>query len=109
MTTDPSDLIPDKPSRRRTPKPPRKIGVYGRSEFRVGEPLPPILFVADFAAILDVSLQRGYQLEHANELIAFELKPRIGNRRRYSGKRVQQWADGDGDASRFFASTRHRA
>jgi len=102
----PATDTPPPKSRR---KPQREPGVYGRSTFRVGEPLPPILVIADMAAILDVSLQRGYQLHHANELIAFELKPRIGNRPRYSGKKVQQWLDGDGEASRFFASARRRA
>jgi hypothetical protein len=86
-----------------------KGGFYGRSAFRVGEPLPGVLFLKDLGDILDVGLARAYQLEHAGELVAFEMKPPVGGRRRYSGKKVQQWLDGDGEAPRFFGSARRRA
>lgn len=86
----------------------RRGGVYGASAFRVGELLPGVLYLEDLAAILSVKQARAYQLEKAGELAAFEMRPRIGHRARYSGKKVQQWLDGEGQASRFLGSARRR-
>jgi len=71
-------------------------GTYGRSAYRVGEPLPQVLVLPDVAAILGVASSQAQRLEHAGELAPFECLPRIGTRRRYSGKKLQQWVDGEG-------------
>jgi hypothetical protein len=88
--------------------PDRPGAVYGRSRFRVDEPLPGVLYIADLAAILHVSLQRAYQIEQKGDLRVFEMKPRVGNRARYSGRKMQQWLDGDGESSRYFGASRRR-
>jgi hypothetical protein len=58
--------------------------------------------------ILSLGRTRAYELQATNELKQFELRPRIGNVARYSGKKVQAWLDGDDqtEAPRFFASAR---
>ena len=83
--------------------------VYGQSPFPVGEPLPGVLYLADLAAILGVKMSRAYDLQARNELMQFEMRPRIGGIARYSGVKVQRWLEGDDAASttrRFFASAR---
>ena len=86
-------------------------GTYGRSRYRVGEPLPLVLVLDDIAAILGVGKSQAYQLEHAGELAHLECLPRIGGRRRYSGKKVQAWVDAEGDEveSRYFQAGRKAA
>jgi hypothetical protein len=87
-------------------------GTYGRSVHKVGEPLPQVLVLSDLAAILGVGTTQAWQLEHDGELAKFECLPRVGKRRRYSGKKVQAWVDGEGEAaepSRYFASARKAA
>ena len=80
---------------------------YGRSPFRVGEPLPGVLYLADLAAMLDVKMSRAYDLQARNELVQFEMRPRIGGIARYSGRKVQQWLDGDAQTQpRYFKSAR---
>jgi len=83
-------------------------GTYGRSSFRVGEPLPLVLVLEDLAAILGVGRSQAYALEHAGELAPLECLPRVGGRRRYSGKKVQAWVDGEGEEveSRYFQAGR---
>jgi hypothetical protein len=82
--------------------------VYGHSPFVVGVPLPGVLYLDDLALILSLGRTRAYELQATNELKQFELRPRIGNVARYSGKTVQAWLDGDDqtEAPRFFASAR---
>jgi Tfp pilus assembly protein FimT len=67
-----------------------------------------VLYLEDLALILSLSRSRAYELQHTNELKMFELRPRIGNVARYSGKKVQAWLDGDDqtEAPRYFASAR---
>jgi hypothetical protein len=84
-------------------------GTYGHSSYRVGEPLPLVLVLEDLAVILGVGKSRAYQLEHDGELAHLECLPRVGKRRRYSGKKVQAWVDGDGaeeSTSRYFQAGR---
>jgi len=79
---------------------------YGRSPFLVGEPLPGVLYLADLAAILDVGMSRAYGLQSRNELMQFEMRPRIGGIARYSGRKVQQWLEGESTTQRYLTRAR---
>jgi hypothetical protein len=83
-----------------TSTPPPDGPVYGKSLFKVGEPLPAMLALPDVAAILGIGMPYAWQLQRTNELKHFELLPRIGNRARYSGRKIQQWLDGDAGTTR---------
>jgi predicted DNA-binding transcriptional regulator AlpA len=83
--------------------------------FRVGDPLPAVLVLRDLAELLGLGHSRIWDLYRAGELARFELLPRLGNRPRFSGARVQTWLEGGGlEAtaadpvmhSRYFASAR---
>jgi len=52
--------------------------------------------------------QQPEACERAGEFARFELLPRMGNRPRFSGKKVQAWLDGEDDAveSRYFKAGR---
>jgi len=80
--------------------------------FRAGDPLPAILLLADLAVLLGLSRARIYELHGAGELSRFEVLPRLGNRPRFSGARVQAWIDGTAEpvtaGSRYFAAGRRR-
>jgi hypothetical protein len=81
--------------------------VYGRSPFRVGDPLPGVLYLGDLAAILELSYGRATHLQAANEFVIFEMRPRVGGTARYSGKKVQAWLDGEAESTqRYFKSAR---
>jgi hypothetical protein len=82
--------------------------VYGKSTFRVGDPLPVVLTARELGAILGYSPQRSSELKKAGAFDLFENLPRVGLSPRYSGKKVQQWLDGDLDIQRgrFFGSRR---
>jgi len=56
--------------------------------------LDPTLFLRDVGRVLGVGVDRAWQLEKAGELAIFELFPRLGNRRRYSRKKLQAYLDG---------------
>lgn len=79
---------------------------------RVGEPLAAVLLIDDLQRVLRLEKSRAYVLEAAGEFAIFELLPRLGNRRRYSGKKVQAYLDGAvveapaAGASRFFQKGR---
>jgi hypothetical protein len=72
---------------------------------RVGDPLKAILVLADLQPLLGVTLARLYQLEAEGAFAFAELKPRVGTRPRYSGKRIQAWIDGEEAA--YLPATRH--
>lgn len=81
--------------------------VYGRSPFRVGDPLPGVLYLGDLAAILDVGESRAYDLQSKHELEQFEMRPRVGGIARYSGRKVQLWLDGESQTQpRYFKAAR---
>ena len=82
--------------------------VYGNSPFPVGVPLPGVLYLDDLALILEVGRARAYGLQAANAFAQWELRPRIGNVARYSGRKVQAWLEGEDatEAPRYFASAR---
>jgi hypothetical protein len=76
---------------------------------RVGDALAAVLLLSDLARLLNVSAEWAWKLEREGAFDAFELVPRIGKRRRYSGKKVQAWLDGqttDAPASRYFGRKR---
>jgi hypothetical protein len=54
-----------------------------------------VLVLSDLAQLLGVGQTRAWHLERDHAFEAFELLPRIGKRRRYSGKKVQAWLDGE--------------
>ena len=85
--------------------------VYGRSRFRVGDPLPLVLTSAEVGGILDYGAARTSQLKKVGAFDLFEILPRIGPSARYSGKKVQQWLDGGLEApksSHFGIGSRRR-
>ena len=90
------------------PRAPDAPRVYGNSAFVVGEPLPGVLYLDDLAAILELRRTRAYELQATNEFKQFELRPRIGNVARYSGRKVQAWLEGEDatEAPRSFAGAR---
>jgi len=66
-----------------------------RATLHVGDALPAVLTLKHLADVLGLGLARTYELQQAGELQLFELQPRIGNRARYSGRKVQAWLNGD--------------
>jgi predicted DNA-binding transcriptional regulator AlpA len=80
--------------------------------FRAGEPLPAILLLADLAVLLGLSRARIYELYGNGEFARFEVLPRLGNRPRFSGARVQAWIDGTVEpvtaGSRYLGAARRR-
>lgn len=82
---------------------------------RVGDPLPAILVLRDLAELLGLGHSRVWDLYRAGEFARFELLPRLGNRPRFSGARIQAWMEGTPaveatptEGSRFFGSARRR-
>lgn len=90
------------------PEPADAPRVYGASAFRIDAPLPGVLYLDDLALILEIGRTRAYELQAANEFKQFELRPRIGNVARYSGRKVQAWLNGEDatEAPRYFAGAR---
>jgi hypothetical protein len=60
-----------------------------------GDPKPEVMVLKDLEPILHLGTTRVWQLEKAGELAFLEILPRIGNKARYSGKKVQAWIDGE--------------
>lgn len=83
--------------------------------FKAGEALPAVLVLRDLAELLDLGSSRTWELYQAGEFARFELLPRLGNRPRFSGARVQAWIDGQAvdeqpeDLRYFTAARRQRA
>lgn len=74
-------------------------------------PLPNFLVLREVAQLLRIGNTRAWQLERAGELARFELLPRLGNKARYSGEKLREWLQGQGQAaesSRFFGAGRQR-
>jgi len=67
----------------------------GHSTHRVGDRLPAVLVLSDLAPIFGLKVSQLGELERAGDLEPFELKPRVGKRARYSGKKLQAWLDGE--------------
>jgi len=87
--------------------------VRSPSRFHAGDALPAVLVLRDLAELLGLGATRTWELYQAGEFARFELQPRLGNRPRFSGARLQAWIDGEEEAqpetaSRYFASARRQ-
>lgn len=67
--------------------------VSGAPRFKAGDALPAVLVLRDLADLLGLGHSRVWDLYQADEFARFELLPRLGNRPRFSGKRLQAWLD----------------
>lgn len=76
------------------PTPPRTT-TRGQSGYVDGDPKPEVMVLKDLESVLHLGTTRMWQLERAGELAFLEILPRIGNKARYSGKKVQAWIDGE--------------
>ena len=79
--------------------------------FRAGEALPAVLVLRDLAELLGLGASRTWELYQRGEFARFELLPRLGNRPRFSGAKLQAWLDPDDDQavgteSRYFKAGR---
>jgi len=77
--------------------------------FRAGDALPAVLVLRDLAELLGLGTSRTWELYQRGEFARFELLPRLGNRPRFSGKKLQAWLDPDDQAetpSRYFKAGR---
>ena len=63
------------------------------ARFKVGDPLPAILVLRDLEELLGLGSSRIWELYRAGEFRRFEILPRLGNRPRFSGARLQAWID----------------
>lgn len=75
------------------------LGTRGKTAVHVGDPLAAVMLVSDLAALLGVGATQAWHMEKAGEFAHLEILPRVGNRARYSGKKVQAWIDGEGHES----------
>jgi hypothetical protein len=78
----------------------------------VGEAVPLVLVLRDLGDLLGLGTSRTFELYQAGAFDRFELLPRLGNRPRFSGAKVQTWLAGEAAApdSRFAnARARRRA
>jgi hypothetical protein len=67
----------------------------GLASYVEGQPKPEVMVLKDLEPILHLGTTRIWQLEKAGELVFLEILPRVGNKARYSGKKVQAWIDGE--------------
>lgn len=80
-----------------------------RPRFCAGDPLPAVLVLRDLAELLGLGPSRTWELYQAGEFARFELLPRLGNRPRFSGTKLQAWLALDEDPaaeSRYFKAGR---
>lgn len=69
------------------PRPPTRL--------MVGAPLPAVLDLKELGAVLGLSPTRIWRLYEAGEFDFARLTPTVGNRPRFSGRKVQAWVDGE--------------
>lgn len=67
--------------------------------FRAGDALPAVLVLRDLAELLGLGTSRTWELYQQGEFARFELLPRLGNRPRFSGKKLQAWLDAEDQAT----------
>lgn len=72
---------------------------------RVGDPLPARLLAADMQRIFAIKKTAYYALLKRGRFDRFELLPRIGNQRAFSGKLVQAYLNAEGRSSRFVVAS----
>jgi len=79
---------------------------FGRSAFRVGQPLPKALTAIELGAILGIGAATARRLEKTGAFRDFLLRqPQVGPRPLYSGSKVQRWLDAEPvSASKYFKS-----
>jgi predicted DNA-binding transcriptional regulator AlpA len=67
-----------------------------------------VLVLRDLAELLGLGASRTWELYQQGDFARFELLPRLGNRPRFSGKKLQAWLDGEEEesASRYFQAGR---
>jgi hypothetical protein len=63
------------------------------SRFCAGDALPAVLVLRDLAELLGLGASRTWELYQRGEFARFELLPRLGNRPRFSGAKLQAWLD----------------
>ena len=68
-------------------------GGRGHGTHKVGDPLPSVLLLSDLVPLLGLSVTRLWHLEQRGDFAHWEMTPRIGDRARYSGKKIQAWLD----------------
>lgn len=76
--------------------------------FRAGEPLPAVLVLRDLAELLGLGSSRTWELYQRGDFARFELLPKLGNRPRFSGTKLQAWLEGQAEEpeSRYFKAGR---
>jgi hypothetical protein len=83
------------------------------ARFLAGDTLPAVLVLRDMGDIFGWGTSRTYDLYKQGEFARFELLPRMGNRPRFSGKKVQAWLELEDGAvetqSRYFKNSRRAA
>jgi hypothetical protein len=74
----------------------------GDAVVRVGEALPARMLAVDMQRIFQIKKSAYYQLLKRGRFDRFELLPRIGRQRAFSGKLVQAYLDAEGGRSSRF-------
>lgn len=76
--------------------------------FAVGEQLPAVCTARDVARLLRMTESGVHQLRAAGKLARFVITPRGQKPVRYSGRLLQQWANGELPLDRVFGAPRAR-
>jgi hypothetical protein len=63
------------------------------TRYRVGDRLPAVLELKDLEAVLGLAHARIWALYEAGDFAFALLSPTIGNKPRFSGKKIQAWID----------------
>jgi hypothetical protein len=71
------------------------------------------MVLQDFEGVLGLGHSRVWELYENDAFAKFEILPRLGNRPRFSGARVQAWIDGQAaddqtDGLRYFTAARRQ-
>jgi hypothetical protein len=77
--------------------PPATTPAAPRRRRLVGDPLPAVCELKDVAELLGLGATRVWDLYQAHELDFALLQPAVGNKPRFSGKKLQAWCDGELD------------
>jgi hypothetical protein len=77
-----------------------------RRRHLVGDPLPAVCELKDVGELLGLGSTRVWELYQAHAFDFALLQPAVGNKPRFSGKKLQAWSDGelevDASATRHF-------
>lgn len=88
------------------------VQTLGRSRFLAGQPLPPVLTLAEVGAILGYARTRIYELFNAGQFERWQLKPHLeGTRPKFSGRKLQAYLDGEEpeqETRHYFGGARRR-